>query len=50
MRRDLNAFERWMVSSNLKTIEETGVTHAEQAEILRANGYEHIAAAVEEQR
>lgn len=45
--RALDAYERWMVSSNLRTIRETNVTAAEQAALLRANGYPEIAAAVE---
>jgi hypothetical protein len=43
----LSAYEQWMVRSNLETIRETGVTVAEQAALLRANGYLRVAAAVE---
>jgi hypothetical protein len=43
----LSAYEQWMVTSNLKTIRETRVTAAEQAAILRANGYSRIADAIE---
>jgi hypothetical protein len=43
----LSAYERWMVRSNLETIRETDVTAAEQAAMLRANGYSRIAGAVE---
>jgi hypothetical protein len=43
----LTPFERWMVRSNLETVQETGTTYAEQAAQLRANGYGTVANAVE---
>jgi hypothetical protein len=43
---DLTPYERWMVTSNLKTIQETGVAPIDQAALLRANGYPKIAEAV----
>jgi hypothetical protein len=44
---DLTAYERWMVRSNLGAMQATGTTAAQQAAILRANGYLRVAAAVE---
>jgi hypothetical protein len=43
----LTAYERWMVRSNLGAMRATGTTAAQQAAILRANGYFRVAAAVE---
>lgn len=47
MTRRLSAYEQWMVKSNLVTACEEGRTAREQAAILRANGYDRIADAVE---
>jgi hypothetical protein len=44
---DLTAYEQWMVRSNLGAMRATGTTAAQQAAILRANGYLRVAAAVE---
>jgi hypothetical protein len=44
--RELDPFERWMVKSNLKTIN-SGILMTTQVTILKANGYQRIAAAVE---
>lgn len=44
----LSPYEQWMVRSNLDTIDSTGTNAAEQAALLRANGYARIAQAVEE--
>jgi hypothetical protein len=46
----LSPYEQWMVRSNLETIRSTGVAAAEQAALLRANGYPRIAEAVAEAR
>ena len=43
----LSPYERWMVRSNLETIRTTDVTVAAQVELLRANGYQRLAEAVE---
>ena len=42
----VNAYDQWMVASNLRTIRETGVSVAAQVALLRANGYPRIADAV----
>lgn len=42
----LSSYEQWMVRSNLETVLTTGVSAAEQAAQLRANGYPKIAAAL----
>jgi hypothetical protein len=47
MTRELSSYEQWMVKSNLETISSTNVTAAEQVALLRSNGYERVAQAVE---
>lgn len=44
--RELSAYERWMVRSNLETIRQ-GMPVQEQVALLRANGYPTIADAVQ---
>ena len=46
MEKQLDAFDRWMVKSNLKTIA-AGEDAARLIALIRANGYPSIADAVE---
>jgi hypothetical protein len=46
MERELDPFERWMVKSNLATIN-SGTLMKDRVVILKANGYPKVAAAVE---
>ena len=43
----LDAYERWMVRSNLQDIADGETTRAERVALLRANGYDRVADAVE---
>lgn len=43
----LSPYERWMVKSNLEAIRQGTTTVADRVALLRANGYEKIAQAVE---
>jgi alanine racemase len=48
MKKELSPFERWMVRSNLQTIE-AGADPERIIAILKVNGYPRIAEAVAEQ-
>lgn len=44
--KPLSPFEKWMVQSNLKTIQDSGVSTEHQASVLIRNGYPRVASAV----
>jgi hypothetical protein len=48
MNKELDAYERWMVRSNLERIRDEGLEVADVVSTLRANGYPRIADAVEQ--
>lgn len=47
MRSELTPYERWMVKSNLRRIQDGEFTASDLVQLLRSRGYDRVASALE---